>query len=509
MSSAVRLPSELREFLALPGPQTLLIRGPPGAGKSTLSLAILEAAAGTRILVSSRVSQTELQREFPWMGGATSQPVEIVDASSVESPFPGGMSEGIAATVLSDGPLEEHEPLQEFLLLPSPVQDAWSRLPNDGRACVVIDSWDALVEQYLGRRHRHGSEALDRAEVERMLLRRMGRSSAHLVLVLERDSESQLDYLVNGVIVARREIARDRLERWLWIPKLRGIRVANSGYPYTVEGGRFQCIEPLRAFDDLQTRSFDPDPTPSVPGLWPGSLSLADGFGRWPLGKMSALEPDEEIPESVLLHLVGPAMRHTLSRGGRVLVVPSPSLSFDELWGSVEGAVDPAVLAANFRVVDVSRELATRLGAAHPALRDTILAPDNVIGPVAASDQSTPPISAWLKEDGGSHAPGLVILYISGLESLAASLRVAISPEVAAAFPASVQSTLGGGNLHLVAVGHSEAPLFRPMRSLAALRIEVRTRLGRVFLYGTKPWTPGFVLTESTSAGPFDLLRIV
>lgn len=508
MSSAVRLPSELREFLALPGPQTLLIRGPPGAGKSTLSLAILEAASGTRILVTSRVSQNEFHREFPWMGGESTKTIEIVDSSAVETPFPGGMSTGLSATVLSEGDPEEREAISEFLRLPTPIQDAWSRLPTEGRACVVIDSWDALVEQYLGRQLRHGSETLDRAEVERMLLRRMGRSAAHLVLVLERDAESQLDYLVNGVVVARREIVRDRLERWLWLPKLRGIRVANSGYPYTVEGGRFQCIEPLRTYNDLQSRAFEDDPSPTIPGVWPGSLSLAEAFGRWPVGKMSALETDEDLPESVVQSFLSPAIRHTLARGGRVLLVPSPALTFDEVRGTVDGGVPAEQLAGKFRVVDVGGALSPGVAGGPNLLSPSILAPDHVLGPAGASGPMDG-ITAWLQENGAGEVPGLVVLYISGLESLAAALRVPISAEVAAAVPASIQSTLCGGNVHLVVVGRPDSPLFRPIRSLAAIRVDVRTRLGRVFLYGTKPWTPGFVLAESAGAGPFELLRIV
>ncbi|HEV8049744.1 MAG TPA: hypothetical protein VGP88_04030, partial [Thermoplasmata archaeon] len=104
---------------------------------------------------------------------------------------------------------------------------------------------------------------------------------------------------------------------------------------------------------------------------------------------------------------------------------------------------------------------------------------------------------------------GLVVAYVTGLETLAASMRVAITPDVAATFIANVQATLGGANVHMVAIARPETPLAKSVRSLATIRIEVRGRLGRVFLYGAKPWTPGFVLTEASDGGPYDLLRIV
>jgi KaiC/GvpD/RAD55 family RecA-like ATPase len=509
MSSAVRLPAELREFLALGGPQTLLVRGPPGSGKSTLCLALLEAFAGDRVLVTSRVSQGELRREFPWIGEAGASTIQVVDASSTDPPFKGGFAAATGTQILEEGEPSERRAFEEFLMLPSPVQDAWSRLPPDRPSVVVIDSWDALVEQYLGMRSHHGSDALDRAEVERMLLRRMGRSRSHLILVLEREEQSQLDYLVNGVVVTRRELTEDRLERWLLLPKLRGIRVANSSYPYTVEGAKFQCIEPVRANVDLRGGEIDPEPHPIPRQLWPGSRSFAENFGRLPLGKMSLLEADEDLPDAVLQHLLRPVIGHVMRNGGHVLLVPAASLSSEEIWAGIDGVVPPDQLAKTIRVVDVSRDLGPRVAETRPELAGSVVAASTLIPSASNPDARDVELTRWLKGEGAGAFPNLVVLYVAGLESLAASLRVAITPDIAASFLGSLQATLGGTNLHLIAIARPETPLAKPIRSLAAIRIRLHTRLGRVFLYGSKPWTPGFVLTEASDGGPYDLLRIV
>jgi KaiC/GvpD/RAD55 family RecA-like ATPase len=510
MSSAVRLPSELRQFLALAGPQSLLVRGPPGSGKSTLCLALLEAFGGDRLLITSRVTQQELEREFPWMGSAPTSGIQVVDASALDPPYRGGFTGGTEATILADGDPGEREALTEFMMLPAPVQEAWSRLPTTRPAAVVIDSWDALVEQYLGVRARHGSEALDRSEVERMLLRRMGRSPCHLILVLEREEQSQLDYLVNGVVVTRRELSDDRLERWLLIPKLRGIRVASSSYPYTVEGAKFQCIEPVRTPSSLPQGAIDPEPDAVAGQLWPGSRSFAGNFGRLPLGKISVLEADEDLPDEVLQHLVRPAIASTIARGGRVLLVPPASLSAEDIWSGLGEVAAGRPLAPSFRVVDVSRELGPTAAVVRPELVASIVPSNSLMASSSNPTGGDAELTRWLRgESPASAAPGLVVAYVNGLESLAASLRVAITPDVAATFIANVQTTLGGANVHLIALARPGTPLANSVRSLAAIRIEVRGRLGRVFLYGAKPWTPGFVLTEASDGGPYDLLRIV
>ncbi|MCI4337469.1 MAG: hypothetical protein L3K17_09860 [Thermoplasmata archaeon] len=509
MSSAVRLPSELREFLALRGPQSLLVRGPPGSGKSTLCLALLEASPGERVLVTSRVSDSELHREFPWMGENGTHGIQVVDSSDTEAPFRGGMATATQSLLLDSGSSKETEAFAEFLLLPGPIQEAWSRLPADKPATVVIDSWDALVEHYLGLRSHKPAEPIDRAEIERMLLRRMGRSPCHLILVLEREEQTQLDYLVNGVVVTRREMNHDRLERWLLLPKLRGIRVAHSSYPYTVEGAKFQCIEPVGISSELSRRPFDPEPEPMARMLWPGSRTFAESFGRLPLGALSLLEADDDLPDQMLQYLVRPAIGSTLSRGGHVLLVPSGALSAEDIWRSVEGSVTTARLHESFRIVDVSREVGPSAIDGCADLVPSIISPSAVIPTLSNPEAQEGELTGWLKGSTPGGSPGLVVVYISGLESLAAALRVNITPEVAASFIAGIQATLGGSNLHMLTIGRTDSPLFKATRTLATKRIRVQQRQDRVFLYGSRPWTPGFVLTDASGSGPYDLLRIV
>jgi len=508
MSVAVRLPVELRQFLQLPGPQSLLIRGPPGSGKTTLGLALLEAAAGERVHVSNRVSVSELNREFPWLGQNGSSSIQLVDASDLELSLH-GMSQAIAAASVVSATGKEKELLSEFLDLPSPIQQAWSLLKPDAPSTVVIDSWDALVEHYLGRRLHAPDPRLDRGEMERILLRVMGRTPSHLILILETEAQSQLDYLVNGVVVTRRELVNDRLERWLHLPKLRGIRIANATYPYTVEGAKFQCIEPLRPYTELHHGTIDPEPD-AMPGfLWPGSKSFAEAFGRLGIGRVTLIEVEEEVPDYAVQHLLTPPKAQAVRNGGRVLVIPSPSLSADEIWGPIEGSRPAGHLAEVFRVLDVSGQLERSLRGGSKDRLAGLISLKALPPPDPARDPDDNEISRWLKGGVVGGHPGLVSMYGTGLESLAATMKIPISSEVAANLPASIQNMLGGSSMHLIAVGRADSALFRPIRSLASIHLRVINRQGRVLLYGLKPWTTGFVLAESGNSGPYDLLRIV
>ncbi|HKV90832.1 MAG TPA: hypothetical protein VJQ43_06545, partial [Thermoplasmata archaeon] len=106
-------------------------------------------------------------------------------------------------------------------------------------------------------------------------------------------------------------------------------------------------------------------------------------------------------------------------------------------------------------------------------------------------------------------APVLAGIFVSGFTTLAAALQAPITPDQVDNFPAMVQSMIGNAPMHLVVIGRTGAPLFESLRSLAAIHIHFRVRQGRVFVYGSKPWTSGLVLAEGSDQVPYDLLRVV
>ena len=511
MGAALRLPTELRDFLALPGPQSLVIRGAPGSGKTTLGLALLEAADGVRILVTNRVSAAELAREFPWLSDAELAKLKIVDASEWDGQDP-AISHVVGSTAaVLDADQRERRELHEFLTLPTAIQSAWSQLPADSPSTVVVDSWDALIERTMGRMKGTLGPSLppDREEIERRMLSWMARAPAHLVLVLESEAPTQLDYLVNGVVANRREVVDDRLERWVDLPKLRGIRIANASYPFTVEGAKFQCIEPLRPYTEIHRGRIDSAPD-HMPGfIWPGSRSFAEAFGRLALGRVTLLEVDDEVPDRVVQHLLTPPKIHAVSSGGRVLVIPSPSLTPDEIWRPIEEAHPPGRISDLFRVLDVSGQL-ERATHDDPSDRKTGIFSAKLFAKMKPdANPEDNELGRWVSGGVAGSPPALVTLYDTGVESLAASLNQPISTEITTALTSSVRGSLSQGGLHMIAVGRPDNPLLRPIRSLSTIHLRLRARQGRVLIYGLKPWTTGFVLTESAGNGPYDLLRIV
>jgi KaiC/GvpD/RAD55 family RecA-like ATPase len=505
MSTAVRLPGELRHFLGLPGPQTLLIRGPPGSGKTTLSLALLEAFPGERLLVTSRVSGVELHREFPWLGINGGSSIRVIDTTSS---LDGGhaMAEAMPrAKELVKGGGAELRNLEAFLRLPPPLQEAWSHLDESKPTMVIVDSWDALVESFLGDLSPADAPLVDRSQVERLLLRRFSAAPVHLALVLEREDQTQLDYLTNAVAQTQIDIHEERLERWLRLRKLRGIRIENALYPFTLEGGKFDCIEPVRPYASVRVGLHEPEPDALPQHMWPGTHAFANAFGRLPLGQVTLLELDVGVPRYVPELLLTPMVSNNLVAGGPVLLIPEGRGSPAQLWEQLKGKVPRTKFLQYLRFLDFPDPSApprTGLG----DLQRTLLT-------VKLPEPGAPPpendVEKFLRNGGTPGVPALAILHVAGLESMVSAMKLPVTPQMMAAFPSSIQENMAGQAIHGVIVGRTGSPMFEVLRPVAGLHLRVRSRQGRILLHGILPWTAPFLLTDGTDDAPYGLLRVV
>lgn len=496
MSAILDLPTELQQFLSQPRPQTLLLRGVPGSGKTTLSVSMLHNFPGQRFLVSSRVTGPELRREFPWTQWDTQ--VQLIDVTNRS----GTLKDASRVVAHLKEVIEnaEQEPKLRGLWLPSPLQDAWSRTDPSRPSMVVIDSWDALIERYIGISG-HDIGFPDRGEIERILLDQMVQAPMFLVLVVERSETSQLDYLVNGVIETGSDVRNGRPERWLYLKKLRGTRIDTPLYPFTLEGARFQCISPIGP--TLAGRVVRPESEPnSVPGyLWPGCSDYASAFGRLPTGRLTLIERDLSVPIEALILLLRPMAGHVARTGGRVLQVLPPTIGPEAVLKTYSEVLSPEQIQQQIRF-----QLSAP-GSELPEEVASLILPSPFVE-AAGIASPTPETVRFLREKGPTGAPNLSIVWTSALRAFSAERGMEYNPAV---LPGLAISLLSGAPSHTVFVGPDEDPMTASLRTMAATRVRLRSNAGRVFVWGEQPATPTFVLAEAeeTTEKPYRLLRIV
>lgn len=499
MSAAFRLPSELTDFIARDPGRTLLIRGESGSGKTTLALTLLTSFRGQRIFVSQRVRRSELEQDYPWITEGPNA-LHVVQSADLDERVRDRARPIEKAHELIE--LGEGDVAVRKLWLPDAITDAYSRVAPGERGMVVVDSWDALVEQYLGLPAAEAAKYPDRAEVERLLISLMSGGPVRLVLVVERDTPSQLDYLVDGVVHCSTVLEEDRLERWMFLKKLRGVRIDHFSYPFSLDGGRFRCIAPMVSPIAPVLQKPDPDPDPQPGTIWPGLVQLANLFGRLPVRTMTLIETDLDVPGEAVALLCAPIFSEVARLGGRAVHILPPRASPEAVLQAYRGVVSPEAFVAGVRIF-------SPLSGIEHGPDAELLRRVTIRGLASAPDETStrmPEMQRFLSENSATGIPNVSFAHISGLEHASVG---AVSPYTRTNLPVIVERTLESGNVHVIMVGASMDPLTEGLREMATIRIAMRWKQGRVFVHGIAPQTPPLVLAAGDASRPYELIRVV
>jgi hypothetical protein len=460
--------------------------------------------AGDRILITNRVTEREILLDFPWVSLGFPDPILIVDGERSEY----GVQQAAAArnalsTIVDPAGSED---AANFYWLPISVQQAYAALDPHRPAMVVIDSWDALIEEFIAKATNEKYSVPGREDIERLILAYMRRSAVTLVVVVEREGQSQLDYLVSAVVHAGKQTVDGRLERTLSIPKLRGLRIQTVNYPYTLEGSRFHSIAPFR-HGEVQLVGPRPmaiagDPSPGMleGRIWPGNADFASEFGTFCVGRTTIIETDPSVPYPVPSLLVHSPIVQTLSAGGRVLILPPPGTRPDDLYSPLRGVFAAEALAAQLRIFSV-----TGTDNADPEAHPTILPlPDQAQG--HPFDPRFRLGFEFIRQAGVPGVPNLIIRTTSGERAMDQLLKLPVTPENFARIVAAYVSNLAS---HQIVIGDTNDLLLGSLNDLGSLHLRLQTREGRYFLFGVRPFTTAFALTEGDRFAPYYLTRMV
>jgi len=272
------IPPEITEFYTMPGGQSLLVEGKPGTGKTIFALQVLEEMSNSDIgfYLSTRVPDESLYKQFPWLKDKERRE-RIIDASRDFLKIDHPVKEQIkakdnkkikAARAFLKVAHGETTPkridrsslsrLLEQIDIPE-IERIYdrieARLPK--KCFLAIDSVNGLSD----RHH------IKPAELVKALQKDLVESSnTNLLLVLEQTGNSNVNYLADGVVTLELGCIEGRAVRKIGLKKLKGTRIIQKKYLFTLEGGRFRSFEPFRtAFPSEPARPEPiPDPSPSI-----------------------------------------------------------------------------------------------------------------------------------------------------------------------------------------------------------------------------------------------------
>jgi KaiC/GvpD/RAD55 family RecA-like ATPase len=329
------VPEEIYNALAQPYGFILLIKGKAGTGKTTLALEILTSIENP-LYISTRITPKLLYTQFPWI--KESLPKEnIIDATSFDFKTPLSFTDEMFLKSMK---------LQQ---LPDFVKILFSKMDSTS-GTVVIDSWDAIA--ILGATKWGKSHGL----MANYIIDLVREKKYNLILIEETNKESYLDYLVDGVVNLSEEIFNDRLIRQLHPTKLRGVRINQLSYLFTLYNGRFRSFvpSPKISFEHLKPPPLIKDKNSKV------STGVADLDalleGGYPKGSVILFEMDPTLSSDLALFSIGISFNFLLQNRGLVTLTAPGREIFYELAILQNFLGDENIIPKNFRSIEFGKE---------------------------------------------------------------------------------------------------------------------------------------------------------
>ena len=302
----------LKQFMQ--GPiRTLLIKGLAGTGKTTVALEILKAAGeGKGAYISSRVPKELLETHIP------------------------AMKETIDNQEFLDIRLEDATSVLDFVM---------QLTESKSVRTIVFDSWDGLAKEL---------DQKERLRAEKTLMAIANNSGAQFVFVSEEPGATTIDYLVDGILEVVRVEVEDRVVREFIIDKLRGTKIPQHKYIFTLLDGKFTFFEPYTIPDYSKMRKFDRRPDIDESYSF-GSGALDRLFGGMTPGSTLTIEYDETVPYPALRAIELPPIINFLLMGRSAILLPLPGAN-DELTNTILAkAVDAPALKDRLSILNVLR----------------------------------------------------------------------------------------------------------------------------------------------------------
>jgi KaiC/GvpD/RAD55 family RecA-like ATPase len=314
-----RISPEIRAALSKGTVFSLLIKGEPGTGKTMLAFEILDELGGKNaIYLSTRVSRPALFEQFPWLKGRPG--FNVIDATKlIISPA--------AVDKLRDYlPNEAYvkykakiEAVKDFSRV-SPLLDVlYDKLVDvEKPATLVIDSWDAIPND-----ERDMVIELLEAAITNLEQNYSPRYKLNLILISETAGTTPLDYVVDGIIVLTRISIDYRRAREILLKKLRGVRIDQHKYGFTLDGGRFRYFPPFERRKVEKPRRVEIVPNTAT-YLSTGCVELDSILDRGlSMGSTAIVEYEDDLSllgyQSIIAHLI----INSIQQRNHCVIIPS------------------------------------------------------------------------------------------------------------------------------------------------------------------------------------------
>jgi len=221
------LPEEFSSFINTDKSYSLLIKGLPGTGKSSLALEIAVRMANS-FFISTRIDPEAIMEDFSWLDNTIDHHRKF--PFFVDATLSGKVSKNKAIQTVN------YETIPEF------VQQIFSLGTEQKTRIFVIDSWNAVTRNLTETQVHHWESAI---------VQRLQGKNDKIIFVVEGVKDSTLDWMVDGIVILSKRITISphgvaRRIRELSFPKMRGRQILNETYLISLAEGRIKTFSPFK-----------------------------------------------------------------------------------------------------------------------------------------------------------------------------------------------------------------------------------------------------------------------
>ena len=293
----------LLDFFAAGG-RSVLVRGDPGTGKTSLVLQLLDYHSKNgfkSVYMSTRLSAKTLKSHQPW--------VDVVQGKYGTVPRLEEEQIGFQDSRRMDG-VRAISGLRQYL----------EQVSNP---FVVLDSWEGLFFES----HMLGVEEISKLVED---------YDARFVVVTERREQTDLDYLLDGVVVLRRKFHQSMIVREIELKKLRGVSIKQSRFLFTLDSGKFRYLPPISAQKTSEPATVGEPILDPKGGKCSSGNDMLDSMldGGFKQGSFNLLEVASDVPIRVTTLFLRTVFSNFINNGHQILYVPFVGAAkgqFDEL----------------------------------------------------------------------------------------------------------------------------------------------------------------------------------
>jgi len=336
-SGADDLLSLISKFLESAG-NVLLIQGPPGAGKTTFALELLQRVRATRLgrteipparlYVCSRVPSKKLRKHFPWIH-------EMHDS------FP--------KSILNDNPTDGSDEIRV-----SDADDVFNKIltikRSKLRGLMVIDSWEGAL--------RNTSED-GRRMIESAILSDPDDNRVGVVLVSEGGRIGDLPNLVDGIVTLSSSELEGRRLRTIVVNKLRGFRLKSDRALFSLDKGKFNLLANTKFENQALAKPSILSPVPHTETSFSTGSRDLDAMLKGGIRRGSSILVDVNttVPTMGVRLILRIIVANFINQGGSSFIVPFSTVSSDNVAESLRPLVGVDSFNKRVRIAEYNQDL--------------------------------------------------------------------------------------------------------------------------------------------------------